>query len=147
MHAPAAVTNEGFWMAAALEEAEIARAAGEVPVGAVVVLNGSIIGSGHNTTGASDDPSAHAEINALRAAGKAFGDWRLEQSTLVATLEPCVARVERVVYGASDHRLGACGSAMNLFDPKIAPHLKSVEGGLMAEACSELLKEFFKTLR
>ena len=121
MHAPAAVTNEGFWMAAALEEAEIARAAGEVPVGAVVVLNGSIIGSGHNTTEASDDPGAHAEINALRAAGKVFGD--------------------------SDHRLGACGSAMNLFDPKIAPHLKSVEGGLMAEACSELLKEFFKALR
>ena len=155
MHAPAAVTNEGFWMAAALEEAEIARAAGEVPVGAVVVLNGSIIGSGHNTTEASDDPGGHAEINALRAAGKAFGDWRLERSTLVATLEPCVmcmgaiavARVERVVYGASDHRLGACGSAMNLFDPKIAPHLKSVEGGLMAEACSKLLKEFFKALR
>lgn len=155
MHASATVTDEDFWMAAALEEAEIAGAAGEVPVGAVVVLDGHIIGSGHNTTQASDNPSAHAEINALRVAGEAFGDWRLEGSTLVVTLEPCVmcmgaiaiARVERVIYGASDHRLGACGSAMNLFDPKIAPHLKSVQGGIMADTCSALLTEFFKTLR
>ena len=155
MRASATVTDEGFWMAAALEEAEIAGAAGEVPVGAVVVLNGNIIGSGHNTTGASDDPSAHAEINALKVAGKAFGDWRLEQSTLVVTLEPCVmcmgaiaiARVERVIYGASDHRLGACGSAIYLFNPKLAPHLKSVKGGVRAEACSALLTEFFKALR
>ena len=150
-----ASTNEGFWMAVALQEAEIAGGAGEVPVGAVVVLDGKIIGAGHNTTEDSDDPSGHAEINALRAAGKAFGDWRLEQSTLVVTLEPCamcmgavaLARVEHVVYGASDARLGACGSAVDLFDPSIAPHLKSVEGGVMADECSAILKEFFKRLR
>ena len=150
-----ASTNEASWMAVALQEAKIAGAAGEVPVGAVVVLDGKIIGVGHNTTEDSDDPSGHAEINALRAAGKAFGDWRLEQSTLVVTLEPCamcmgaiaLARVERVVYGASDARLGACGSAVNLFDPSIAPHLKSVEGGVMADECSAILKEFFRALR
>ncbi len=150
-----ASTNEASWMAVALQEAEIAGGAGEVPVGAVVVLDGKIIGAGHNTTEDSDDPSAHAEINALRAAGKAFGDWRLERSTLVVTLEPCamcmgaiaLARVERVVYGASDVRLGACGSAVDLFDPSIAPHLKSVQGGVMADECSAILKEFFKRLR
>ncbi len=150
-----ASTNEASWMAVALQEADTAGAAGEVPVGAVVVLDGKIIGAGHNTTEASDDPSGHAEINALRAAGKAFGDWRLEQSTLVVTLEPCamcmgavaLARVEHVVYGASDARLGACGSAVDLFDPSIAPHLKSVEGGVMADECSAILKEFFKRLR
>ncbi len=150
-----ASASEASWMAVALQEAKIAGAAGEVPVGAVVVLDGKIVGSGHNTTEDSDDPSGHAEINALRAAGKAFGDWRLEQSTLVVTLEPCamcmgaiaLARVERVVYGASDGRLGACGSAVNLFDPSIAPHLKSVEGGVMADECSAILKEFFRALR
>ena len=155
MHAPTPSTNEAFWMAVALQEAEIAGGAGEVPVGAVVVLDGKIIGAGHNTTEDSDDPSGHAEINALRAAGKAFGDWRLERSTLVVTLEPCamcmgavaLARVEHVVYGASDARLGACGSAVDLFDPSIAPHLKSVEGGVMADECSAILKEFFRALR
>jgi len=142
-------------MAAALDQARRAQAAGEVPVGAVVVLAGKVIGSGHNTTEESDDPSAHAEINALRAAGAAFGDWRLEQSTLVVTLEPCamcmgaiaLARVERVVYGASDPRLGACGSALDVFDGSVAPHLRSVEGGLMADECSAILKDFFKGLR
>ena len=142
-------------MAVALQEAEIAGRAGEVPVGAVVVFDGRIVGVGHNTTEDSDDPSGHAEINALRAAGQALGDWRLEQSTLVVTLEPCamcmgaiaLARVERVIYGAADPRLGACGSAVDLFDPKIAAHLKSVEGAVMAEECSAILKDFFKALR
>lgn len=142
-------------MTAALEQARRAQESGEVPVGAVVVLDGEIIGAGHNTTEGDDDPSAHAEINALRAAGAAFGDWRLEGSILVVTLEPCamcmgaiaLARVRRVVYGAADPRLGACGSATQVLDAKVAPHLESVEGGLMAEECSALLKAFFKALR
>lgn len=144
-------------MAAALEQAHRARDAGEVPVGAVVVLEGAIIGAGHNTTEEADDPAGHAEINALRAAGATFGDWRLETSTLVVTLEPCamcmgaiaLARVQRVIYGARDPRLGACGSALELGPgaSTIAPHLQSVEGGLMEEECSAVLKEFFKALR
>ena len=155
MHASAFTTDEASWMAAALEQARLAEASGEVPVGAVVVLEGEIIGAGRNTTENSDDPSGHAEINALRAAGAAFGDWRLEESTLVVTLEPCamcmgaiaLARVRHVAYGATDPRLGACGSAIDLFDAKLAPHLRSVEGGLMAEECSAILKNFFRSLR
>jgi tRNA(adenine34) deaminase len=150
-HTPA----EAAWMAAALEEARRAGDAGEVPVGAVVVLDGHIIGAGRNTTEAADDPAGHAEINALRAAGAAAGDWRLEQSTLVVTLEPCamcmgaiaLARVRRLIYGARDPRLGACGSALDLVDATLAPHLKTVEGGLLADECSAIIKDFFKALR
>lgn len=142
-------------MNAALGQARLAGASGEVPVGAVLALDGEIIGAGHNTTEGADDPSGHAEIGALRAAGIAFGDWRLEGSTLIVTLEPCtmclgaiaLARVERLVYGAADPRLGACGSALNLLDEGIAPHLKSVEGGLMAAECGDLLRDFFRKLR
>ena len=155
MSASAPTSDEASWMAAALEQARLARAAGEVPVGAVVVLDGEIIGAGHNTTEGDDDPSGHAEINALRAAGTAFGDWRLEESILVVTLEPCamcmgaiaLARVQRVVYGAPDPRLGACGSSIDLRNTAVAPHLDAVEGGLMAHECSTILKEFFKALR
>ncbi len=150
-----ATPDEAAWMAEALRQARLAEAAAEVPVGAVVVLDGEVIGVGHNTTEGSDDPSGHAEINALRAAGEGFGDWRLEGSILVVTLEPCtmcmgaigLARVRHVLYGAADPRLGACGSTVDLFRPDIAPHLRSVRGGIMADACSTLLKEFFRKLR
>lgn len=142
-------------MEAALEEAHRARGIGEVPVGAVVVLDDVVIGAGHNTTERDDDPSAHAEVNALRAAGAGFGDWRLEASTLVVTLEPCamcmgaiaLARVRRVIFGATDPRLGACGSVVEALDRRVAPHLESVEGGLLAGECSQLLKDFFQALR
>ncbi|MGD8328670.1 MAG: tRNA adenosine(34) deaminase TadA [Acidobacteriota bacterium] len=152
---PEHTSVEAAWMAAALEEARRAGDEGEVPVGAVVVLDGHIIGTGHNTTEAADDPAGHAEINALRDAGAAAGDWRLEESILVVTLEPCamcmgaiaLARVRRLIYGARDPRLGACGSALDLADAALAPHLRSVEGGLMAEECSALIKDFFKALR
>jgi tRNA(adenine34) deaminase len=110
-------TDESAWMTVALDYARRAFDAGEVPVGAIVVLDGDIIGAGHNTTEVDDDPSGHAEIKALRDAGTAFGDWRLEQSTLVVTLEPCtmcmgaisLARVQRVVFGATHPRRGAGG--------------------------------------
>ena len=142
-------------MDAALEQARRAADAGEVPVGAVVILDGEIIGAGHNTTEASDDPAGHAEINALRAAGRAFGDWRLEGSILVVTLEPCamcmgaiaLARVERLVYGAPDPRLGACGSIVDLVDAQITPHLRHVEGGIRGEESGQLLRDFFRGLR
>jgi tRNA(adenine34) deaminase len=155
MPASAHTPDEAGWMTAALEQARLARDEGEVPVGAVLVFDGRIIGAGRNTTERADDPAGHAEINALRMAGAAAGDWRLEESTLVVTLEPCamcmgaiaLARVRRLIYGATDPRLGACGSAVDLFDDTLAPHLKSVEGGLMAEECSALLKEFFRALR
>jgi len=152
---PIADLDDTSLMAAALEQARRARDSGEVPVGAVVVLDGEIIGAGHNVTEGADDPSGHAEIQALRRAGEAFGDWRLEQSTLVVTLEPCamcmgaiaLARVRRVVYGADDPRLGACGSAVDLRNRSIAPHLESVESGVMAEECSNILKDFFRAIR
>jgi tRNA(adenine34) deaminase len=155
MPASSPIADESAWMSAALEQAYRARDAGEVPVGAVMVLEGAIIGAGHNTTEEADDPAGHAEINALRAAGAALGDWRLESSTLIVTLEPCamcmgaiaLARVRRVIYGARDPRLGACGSALDLRVSAIAPHLLSVEGGLMEAECSALMKEFFKALR
>ena len=142
-------------MSLALEEARTAAADAEVPVGAVVVRNGEVLGRGHNTTEADDDPSGHAEINALRQAAITEGDWRLEGTTLFVTLEPCamcmgaiaLARVEKLVYGAPDPRLGACGSVVDLAAERIAPHLKAVESGVLADDSAELLREFFRDLR
>jgi tRNA(adenine34) deaminase len=139
----------------AIEEARAAAAVGEVPVGAVVLRDGVVLGKGRNTTEEADDPSGHAEVNALRAAGRAQGDWRLEGTTLVVTLEPCamcigaiaLARVERLIYGAGDPRLGACGSVLDLTGTAIAPHLLDVEGGVREAECGELLREFFRALR
>jgi len=141
------------WIRAALTEARRAAELGEVPVGALLVLDDEVVARGHNTTESSDDPAAHAEIHALRAAGAATGDWRLEGSTLVVTLEPCPmcmgaiiwARVARLVYGAADPRYGACGSALDL--RPLAPHLTRVDAGILAEECGELLRGFFRRLR
>jgi tRNA(adenine34) deaminase len=143
------------WMVIALEEARAAAAAGEVPVGAVVLRDGVVLGKGRNTTEDADDPSGHAEINALREAGQVDGDWRLESTTLVVTLEPCtmclgaiaLARVERLIYGASDPRLGACGSILDLTRVGIAHHLEEVQGGVLEAECSNLLRDFFRALR
>lgn len=142
-------------MELALAEAEAAAVRGEVPVGAVLLLDGEVVGRGHNTTEADDDPTAHAEIVALRRAGRRLGDWRLEETTLVVTLEPCamcmgaiaLARVRHLVWGARDPRLGACGSVLDLTEAGIAPHLHSVEGNVRAGECGELLRDFFRTLR
>jgi tRNA(adenine34) deaminase len=143
------------WMELALEEARAAAATGEVPVGAILLRDGTVLGRGRNTTEDADDPSGHAEINALRAAARVEGDWRLEGTTLVVTLEPCtmcvgaiaLARVERLVYGASDPRLGACGSILDLTSAGIAPHLKEVAGGVRERECGDLLRDFFRALR
>jgi tRNA(adenine34) deaminase len=143
------------FMRAALALAEQARNAGEVPVGAVVVRDGSVIGRGFNSPISRHDPSAHAEILALRAAALASGNYRLSGCTLYVTLEPCAmcsgaimhARIRRLVYGAPDPKTGACGSVLNLFAEDSVNHHTVVAGGMLAEECGRLLKSFFKDRR
>ena len=142
-------------MRAALTEALKAREAGEVPVGAVVVFNDTIVGAGFNQPIASHDPTAHAEVMALRAAAAAAGNYRLTDATLYVTVEPCLmcvgamvhARIARVVYGTRDPKTGACGSIVDL--PAIAHwnHHGSFEGGILAEECGALLRRFFAERR
>ena len=149
------MTDAERWMDLAVQEARAAAAVGEVPVGAIVLREGVVLGKGRNTTEEADDPSGHAEVNALRAAARVDGDWRIEGTTLVVTLEPCtmcigaiaLARVERLIYGARDPRLGACGSILDLTNTGIAPHLREVEGGVRETVCGDLLREFFRALR
>ncbi len=143
------------YMTAALRLAELAKEAGEVPVGAVVVCAGEIIGSGSNAPISSSDPSAHAEIQALRAAASAVGNYRLAGCTLYVTLEPCAmcagaiqhARIARVVFGARDPKTGACGSVIDLFAETPLNHHTRVEGGVLAQQCGELLTRFFRERR
>ncbi|KAF1047197.1 tRNA adenosine(34) deaminase TadA [Xylophilus sp.] len=147
--------DDSRYMALALAEARAAAAAGEVPVGAVVVRDGRVIATGRNAPIATADPTAHAEIVALRAAAAALGNYRLDGCTLYVTLEPCAmcsgamlhARVARVVYGAADPRTGAAGSVVDLFgEPRLNHHTR-VEGGVEAAACSALLSDFFRARR
>jgi tRNA(adenine34) deaminase len=138
-------------MRAALECAREAAKAGEVPVGAVLVHEGSILSSGANRPIASRDPTAHAEIEALRAGGLALDSYRLTDTTLYVTLEPCPmcaaalvhARVRRVVFGAFDPRIGAAGSATDIFKLEGLNHRVDVFGGVLEHECSALLQEFF----
>jgi len=135
--------------------AQQAQTLGEVPVGAVIVLNNKVIGEGWNQPIASHDPSAHAEMRALRDAGKTLENYRLLDTTLYVTLEPCVmcagaimhARVKRVVFGAYDPKAGAAGSAIDLFSNRKLNHHVSVEGGLLAQECGAMLTQFFKARR
>jgi tRNA(adenine34) deaminase len=138
-------------MALALAEARRAAGAGEVPVGAVAVVEGRVVAARHNEREAGNDPTAHAEMLALRDAAARLGDWRLSAVTLVVTLEPCpmcagalvAARVGRLVYGAVDPRAGACGTLYNLcVDPRLN-HELPVTSGVAAEECSTLLTSFF----
>lgn len=127
----------------------------EVPVGAVIVQNDKIIGEGWNQPIGRHDPSAHAEVVALRAAGKSINNYRLLNTTLYVTLEPCVmcagaiihARVGRVVYGATDPKAGAAGSVVDIFANTKINHHVSVEGGLLADECGNLLTEYFRAKR
>ncbi|HKQ23805.1 MAG TPA: tRNA adenosine(34) deaminase TadA [Burkholderiales bacterium] len=147
--------SEEYFMRAAVTLAEQARRAGEVPVGAVVVRDGVVIGSGFNSPISRHDPSAHAEVLALRAAATASGNYRLTGCALYVTLEPCVmcsgailqARIGRLIYGASDPKTGACGSVLNLFAEPRLNHHTAVEGGMLAEECGRLLKIFFQERR
>ena len=143
------------YMRMAIEQAQLATQSGEVPVGAVLVRDGQIISRAFNKPIANHDPSAHAEMLALREAALNEENYRIPGSTLYVTLEPCAmcsgamlhARVGRVVYGASDPKTGAAGSVLNLFSLKQINHQTSVEGGIMSEECGQLLRDFFKGRR
>ena len=142
-------------MRAALAEAEKAAGEGEIPVGAVVVVNGEIVATGRNCSIAASDPSAHAEIIALRRAGSDLGNYRLPAATLYVTLEPCVmctgaivqARLQRIVFGAYDKKAGALGSVVDLSDSRALNHRFEINGGLLADECSGLLRAFFAARR
>ena len=147
--------QDAVWMRLALDQAQNAWALGEVPVGAVVVKDGQVIATGFNQPIGTHDPTAHAEIMALRAAATILGNYRLPGCELYVTLEPCAmcsgamihARLSRVVFGASDPKTGACGSIVNLFEQNQLNHHTQLTGGVMAQECGALLKEFFAERR
>jgi tRNA(adenine34) deaminase len=147
--------DDELWMEEALREAQRALEAEEVPVGAVVVCGDRIVGRGRNRNIADSDPSAHAEIIALRQAGAALGNHRLGECTLFATIEPCPmcagalvhARIQRLVYGADDAKAGAVHSVMQLVNHARLNHRIAVRGGVLAGRCAELLQEFFRSRR
>ena len=143
------------WMRLALREAERALKSRDVPIGAIAVYRGAIIGRGHNRREADQDPTAHAEILAMRAAAAALGKWRLDDVTLYCTLEPCamcagamvLARLPRLVYGAIDPKAGAAGSVFDLTRHHRLNHRLHVDGGLYADEAAALIREFFRQLR
>lgn len=142
-------------MRAALEEARAAGAAGEVPIGAVLVLDGSVVARGQNRVLRDVDPTAHAEVVVLRAGAKALGNYRLLDCELYVTLEPCAmcagamihARLGRLVYGAADPKAGAAGSVLEVLNHPRLNHQMTVTRGVLAEECSELLRAFFRERR
>jgi len=147
--------TDNDYMQIALDLAQLAAAAGEVPVGAIVVKDGAIIGRGSNAPITTHDPTAHAEIRAMRDAAQHLGNYRLVDCTLYVTLEPCAmcsgaiqhARIAKLIYGASDPKTGACGSVVNLMaEPKLNHHTE-ITGGVMAEQCGALLSSFFSARR
>ena len=149
------MSNDQQCMRLALELAREAGARGEVPVGAVLTLAGEVVGRGFNTPISAADPTAHAELRALRDAAARLDNYRLPGATLYVTLEPCAmcagaimhARVARVVFGAADPKTGACGSVVDLFAEARLNHHAQVEGGLLAVECGALLSEFFAARR
>ncbi len=147
--------SDDHWMRLALQQAELAALEGEVPVGAVVVKDGQLIATGRNAPVGQHDPSAHAEIAALRAAARSLGNYRLDGCELFVTLEPCAmcsgamlhARLKRVVFGAAEPRTGAAGSVLNLFSHPALNHQTVVQGGVLADECGKVLQAFFKPRR
>lgn len=147
--------QDSLYMHQALSQAHNAWALGEVPVGALVVKDGQVIATGFNQPIGTHDPTAHAEIMALRAAASILGNYRLPGCELYVTLEPCAmcagammhARLARVIFGAADPKTGACGSIVNLFQQEKLNHHTEVVGGVMAQECGMLLKEFFAARR
>jgi tRNA(adenine34) deaminase len=142
-------------MEAALAEARAAASDGEVPIGAVVVWDGRIIGRGRNRVETAQDPTAHAEIIAIGAAAQTVKSWRLDEATLYVTLEPChmcagavvLARIPRLVYGARDPKAGACGSLANVVQDLRLNHRAEVQPGILAEESASLLESFFRSKR
>ena len=139
----------------AVQQARLAAAAGEVPVGAVIVKDGEIVGLGHNRTLLDGDPTAHAEIVALRQAAARLGNYRLGDCVMFATIEPCAmcagamihARLARLVYGANDPKAGAAGSVLEVINHPKLNHEMEVTSGVLAEKCAEILQEFFRSRR
>ena len=148
------MTNESF-MREAISEAKKAAAIGETPVGAVVVCDGVIVGRGHNRREIDSDPTAHAEIVAMREASHALGGWRLTRCTLYVTLEPCImcagamilARLPELVFGAFDPKAGAVGSVVNILTAVKFNHQVAISSGVLAAECGTLLRDFFQELR
>ncbi len=142
-------------MRLALREAEVARAHEDVPIGAVVVRDGELLAAAHNERELRQDPTAHAEILALREAAQALGSWRVLDATLYVTLEPCamcagaivLARVPRVVYAATDPKAGACGSVLDVLGDVRLNHRPEVISGLLAPECGQLISDFFASRR
>jgi tRNA(adenine34) deaminase len=143
------------WMQIAIDEARLALAHGDVPVGAVVVHQGEVVGAGHNERERRQDPTAHAETLALQRAARRRGSWRLLDTVLYVTLEPCamcagaivLARVPRVVYGTTDPKAGAAGSVLDVLAEPRLNHRPAVEGGVLAADCAALLTDFFAARR
>jgi len=143
------------WMRVAIEEAKKAEALVEVPIGAIVVHQGQIIGRGHNLRETTQNATTHAEMIAIQEACKAIGSWRLEETQLYVTLEPCpmcsgamiLSRVKEVYFGAYDPKGGTAGTLMNLLEDERFNHQADVEGGILEEECGELLSVFFRNLR
>ena len=147
--------HDRYFMQAALAEAAIAESLGEVPIGAVIVHAGEIIARGHNLRESSQDPTTHAEVIAIRQAAQHLGSWRLLDSTLYVTLEPCVmcmgaiilARIPRLVFGCHDPKVGAAGSLYNFAEDERFNHRVEVKTGVLQQQCSEQLSNFFRQLR
>jgi tRNA(adenine34) deaminase len=147
--------RDEYFMHLALREAQRASEHDDIPVGAVVVKDGEVIGSGHNERELRADPTAHAEMIALREAARLLESWRVLDSVLYVTLEPCamcagaivMARIPRVVFGTADPKAGAAGSVLNVLEEPRLNHRPQVESGLLAEECAELLRSFFASRR
>lgn len=147
--------RDEYYMRLALREAQRALAHADVPIGCVVVQRGEVIAAAHNERELRQDPTAHAEVLALREAARRCGSWRLLDTVLYVTLEPCamcagaivLARVPRVVYGAPDPKAGACGSVLDVTGERRLNHRPDVAGGLLADECGELLRDFFRARR
>lgn len=143
------------WMEKCLALARRAGGMNEVPIGAIVVAEGKIVGRGYNLRETRRRPTAHAELIAIESAARKLGRWRLEETTLYVTLEPCLmcwgaivlARIPRVVYGAKDPKAGVCGSILSLHEESRFNHRPEVEGGVLAEECGKVLSDFFSGLR
>ena len=143
------------WMKIAIDEANIAKSEGEVPIGAVITKNSKLIAKAHNQPIKKNDPTAHAEIKALQKAGKKQKNYRLIDATLYVTLEPCAmcfgammhARIKRIVFGAHDPKTGVCGSCGDLSNAIFFKHKININGGVLENECSELLKKFFNSRR
>ena len=154
-HAPATRRDDEHWMRAALDEAHLAIDHDDVPVGAVIVLDGAVLAAGHNEREHREDPTAHAEVLAIRRAAEALGTWRLLDTTLYVTLEPCamcagaivLARIPRVVYGTTDPKAGAAGSVLDILAEPRLNHRPVVEAGPLAAECAAVLRAFFAARR